>query len=207
MNLIPIKPVKGTPFENEREPSHDELNALKEIVAKHLKPMTHCARCRADAAGLLGKDLSDTAEMLRYFANLKVGRAAKNKRVAVASNEGMMVNMHLGEAPFFFIFEEEEDGHYNLVEQRTAPSAGTGAARWVRLCAIFSDCRGLLVAGIGPRPSNILAGKFGLEIIEMTGLIEEGLDAMFKGKEVRSLNRKAMQKCGGSCSGRGQGCA
>jgi nitrogen fixation protein NifB len=209
MNLIPIKPVKGTPFENQREPSHDELNALKEIVAKHLKPMTHCARCRADAAGLLGKDLSDTAEMLRYFANLKIGKAAKNKRVAVASNEGMMVNLHLGEAPFFFIFEEEEeeDGHYNLVEQRTAPTAGTGDERWVRLGEIFSDCRGLLVAGIGPRPANILSGKFGLEIIEMTGLIDEGLDALFKGKEVRSLNRKEMQKCGGSCSGRGQGCA
>jgi len=207
MNLIPIKPVKGTPFENEREPSHDELNALKEIVAKHLKPMTHCARCRADAAGLLGKDLSDTAEMLRYFANMKIGKASMNKRVAVASNEGMMVNMHLGEAPFFYIFEEEEDGHYNLIEQRTAPSSGTGDERWVRLGEIFSDCRGLLVAGIGPRPSNILSGKFGLEIIEMTGLIEEGLDAMFKGKEVRSLNRKDMQKCGGSCSGRGQGCA
>lgn len=206
MNLIPIKPVKGTLFENQREPSHEELNALKEIVAKHLKPMTHCARCRADAAGLLGKDLSDTAQMLNYFANLKVGKAAMSKRVAVASNEGLMVNLHLGEAPFFFIFEEE-NGHYNLVEQRTAPSAGMRDERWVRLGEIFSDCRGLLVAGIGPRPSTILSGKFGLEIIEMTGMIEEGLDALFKGKDVRSLTRKEMQRCGGSCSGRGIGCA
>jgi nitrogen fixation protein NifB len=206
MNLIPIKPVKGTLFENQREPNHEELNALKDIVAKHLKPMTHCARCRADAAGLLGKDLSDTAEMLRYFANLKIGKAAMSKRVAVASNEGLIVNLHLGEAPFFFIFEEK-DGHYNMVEQRTAPNAGMGDERWVRLGEIFSDCRGLLVAGIGPRPLSILSGKFGIEIIEMQGMIEEGLDAMFKGKDVRSLTRKEMQRCGGSCSGRGVGCA
>jgi nitrogen fixation protein NifB len=206
MNLIPIKPVKGTPFENIKEPDHAMLNELKEIVAKHLKPMTHCARCRADAAGLLGKDLSNTAELLSYYANLKVGQAAQNKRVAVASNEGVMVNLHLGEAPFFYIFEEE-DGAYKFIEQRTAPSQGEGDARWVRLGEIMNDCRGILVAGIGPRPLKILEGKFGLHVIEMTGLIGEGLDAIFKGKEVRSLNRSDMQRCGGSCSGKAQGCA
>lgn len=205
MNLIPIKPVKGTPFENQREPSHAELNALKEIVTKYLKPMTHCARCRADAAGLLGKDLSDTAQMLNYYANLQVGKAASNKRVAVASNEGLMVNLHLGEAPFFFIFEEI-NGKYQLVEQRTAPTAGTGDERWIRLGETISDCKGLLVAGIGPKPTSILASKFGLQIIEMTGLIDEGLDAIFHGKEVRSLNRKDMQQCGSACTGKGLGC-
>lgn len=206
MNLIPIKPVKGTLFENQREPNHAELNALKDVVAKYIKPMTHCARCRADAAGLLGKDLSDLHELLAYYSNLKVGKAASNKRVAVASNEGLMVNLHLGEAPFFYIFEEVEGG-YTIIEQRTAPKAGVGDERWIRLGEILNDCRGILVAGVGPRPANLLAGKFGLEIIEMTGLIEEGLDAILKGKEVRSLTRKDMQRCGGSCSGRGVGCA
>jgi nitrogen fixation protein NifB len=206
MNLIPIKPVKGTLFENIKEPTHEQLNELKEIVAKHLKPMTHCARCRADAAGLLGKDLSSHAEMLSYFANMRVGKAAMNKRVAVASNEGVMVNLHLGEAPFFFIFEEE-NGEYKFIEQRTSPTKGEGDARWVRLGEVLSDCRGILVAGIGSRPAKILEGKFGLHIIEMTGLIGEGLDGMFKGKEIRSLNRSDMQRCGGSCSGKSQGCA
>ena len=205
MNLIPIKPVKGTPFENQREPSHAELRELKAIVNKYLKPMTHCARCRADAAGLLGKDLSDTAQMLSYYANLRVGKTASNKRVAVTSNEGLMVNLHLGEAPFFFIFEEV-NGKYQLVEQRTAPNAGTGDERWVRLGEVLNDCRGLLVAGIGPKPTSILAKKFGLQIIEMTGLIDEGLDAIFHGKEVRSLNRKDMQQCGTACTGKGLGC-
>ncbi|MFA9388951.1 MAG: radical SAM protein [Prolixibacteraceae bacterium] len=205
MNLIPIKPVKGTPFENEREPSHAELAELKKIVAKYLKPMTHCARCRADAAGLLGKDLTDTADMLSYYANLKIGRAAQNKKVAVASNEGIMVNLHLGEAPFFHIFEEE-NGRYKFIEQRTAPQTGTGDERWIRLGEIISDCRGLLVAGIGTKPMDILSKKFGLQVIEMTGLIEEGLDGIFNGKEIRSLNRTDMQQCGTACTGKGLGC-
>ena len=205
MNLIPIKPVKGTPFENEREPSHAELADLKKIVSKYIKPMTHCARCRADAAGLLGKDLTDTAEMLKYYSNMQIGKAAKSKRVAVASNEGLMVNLHLGEAPFFHIFEEV-DGEYKFIEQRTSPQSGTGDARWIRLGEIISDCKGLLVAGIGPKPTKILADKFGLQIIEMTGLIEEGLDGIFKNKEIRSLNRSEMQQCGTACTGKGLGC-
>lgn len=206
MNLIPIKPVKGTPFENQREPSHNEIQALRSVVMKYLKPMTHCARCRADAAGLLGKDLSDTQERLAYFSNLKVGKAAGNKRVAVASNEGLMVNLHLGEAPSFYIFEEE-DGKYKFVEQRTAPKSGVGDERWIRLGEIINDCRAILVAGVGPKPTQILEKKFGLDVIAMTGLIDEGLDGIFKGKEIRSLSRTEMQKCGGTCTGKAQGCA
>lgn len=205
MNLIPIKPVKGTPFENQREPTHAELNSLRTVVQKYLKPMTHCARCRADAAGLLGKDLSDTAQMLSYFANLQIGKAAMNKRVAVASNEGLLVNLHLGEAPFFYIFEEVDD-RYMLVEQRTAPRPGTGDERWIRLGETLHDCRGLLVAGIGDKPYHVLSSKFGLNVVEMTGLIEEGLDAIFKGKEIRSLNLNDMQQCGSACTGKGLGC-
>lgn len=206
MNLIPIKPVAGTPFENEREPNHTELAELKKIVSKHIKPMTHCARCRADAAGLLGKDLSDTKEMLSYFSNLQVGKAAKNKRVAVASNEGIMVNLHLGEANFFHIFEEKEDGGYKLIEQRTAPTKGVGDERWIRLGEVLNDCRGMLVAGVGSKPIEILGKKFGLQVIEMTGLIEDGLDGIFKNKEIRSLSRSDMQKSGNACTGKGLGC-
>ena len=142
--------------------------------------------------------------MLRYFANLKLGKAATNKRVAVASNEGIMVNLHLGEAPFFYIFEED-GGIYRLVEQRAAPDSGTGDSRWIRLGEIFSDCRAVLVAGVGARPVDILSRKFGLDVVEMTGLIEDGLDSVYKGKILRSLSRADMQR-GGGCSGKGMGC-
>lgn len=206
MNLIPLKPVKGTPFEDQREPTAKELADLKKLVAKHIKPMTHCARCRADAAGLLGKDIEETSDMLSHYAKLELGEAANNKRVAVASNEGLMVNLHLGEAYHFHIFEENEKGGYRLVEQRKAPQSGIGDDRWLQLGKIFSDCRGVLVAGVGPRPLKILEKTFGLKVIEMTGLIDEGLDALYKGKEVRSLSRSDMQKCGSACTGKGLGC-
>jgi nitrogen fixation protein NifB len=184
---------------------HAEINEKRKVIEKYLKPMTHCARCRADAAGLLGKDLTDTTELLKYYANMQIGKAASNKRVAVASNEGIMVNLHLGEAPFFYIFEEE-NGEYKFVGQRTTPEKGQGDARWVRLGEVLSDCRGLLVAGIGPKPTKVLEGKFGLRIIEMTGLIGDGLDAIFKGAELNTLNRNDMQKCGSDCTGKGLGC-
>jgi len=40
----------------------------------------------------------------------------------------------------------------------------------------------------------------------MTGLIDEGLDAVYKGKELRTLKKADVFKCGSECSGKGTGC-
>ena len=70
MNAIPLIPTKDTPFETLEKPSKRMVLGVKSEVAEHIKPMTHCARCRADAAGLLGHDLQDTPDMLREYANM-----------------------------------------------------------------------------------------------------------------------------------------
>ena len=60
MNLIPLLPVKGTPFESAGEPPRSLMTSLRTAAAGHLAQLSHCKRCRADAAGLLGRDLSQT---------------------------------------------------------------------------------------------------------------------------------------------------
>ena len=40
----------------------------------------------------------------------------------------------------------------------------------------------------------------------MTGLIDEGLDAIYKGKKIKSIKKRDMFACGSECSGTGTGC-
>ncbi|RKD92906.1 nitrogenase cofactor biosynthesis protein NifB [Mangrovibacterium diazotrophicum] len=204
MNTIPLYPVEGTPFENLTEPSAAMMKVIRADIAKHIKPMTHCARCRADAVGLLGKDDPEAAKLLNDIANMTVTADETRPYVAVASHEGLLVNQHLGEADTLYIYKETSQG-YRMVEQRRTPPSGTGNHRWQALGESLSDCRALLVGGIGPSPSAII-GRTGIKIVEMTGLIDDGLDAMFKGKSLKTIKKADVFRCGAECSGKGTGC-
>jgi nitrogen fixation protein NifB len=54
MNLIGLIPVKGTRLGTLRAPDPIFLARLRVAAGRHLKQMSHCARCRSDAVGLLG---------------------------------------------------------------------------------------------------------------------------------------------------------
>ena len=129
MNPIPLYPVKDTPFENVEAPAKGLMKDLKDMIANYVEPMRHCARCRADAAGLLGHDIKESIAMIREAAKLKKVDTSDRKYVAVATHEGMLVNQHLGEAEQLYIFSEGPNG-YQLVEQRSTPATGSGTQRW-----------------------------------------------------------------------------
>lgn len=204
MNAIPLFPVKDTLYENIKEPDMLTMREIRSKITKHLKPMTHCARCRADAVGLLGQDDAEAKKIMSEVINLSVETDETRPFVAVASNEGMLVNQHLGEADSLYIFRETPNG-YRLVEQRSTPPSDNGNQRWVKLAELMSDCRALLVGGIGPSPSSTI-GSTGIRIVEMTGLIDEGLDVVYKGKQLRTVKKADVFKCGAACSGKATGC-
>lgn len=204
MNTIPLYPVEGTPFADLEEPTSAFMKELRGKIEKHLPPMTHCARCRADAAGMLGSDSEEAARLLSEASKMVVEDGKERPFVAVASYEGILVNQHLGEADKLYVFRETPNG-YKLVNERHTPPKGDGDKRWRDLGELLSDCRAILVGGIGPKPLNILKAS-GLQIVEMTGLIDEGLDAVYKGKELRTLCKSEMFKCGSNCNGNAQGC-
>lgn len=56
MNCIPMAPVAGTRLAERGEPEQAELAAARREAEKWLPQMRHCARCRADALGLLGEN-------------------------------------------------------------------------------------------------------------------------------------------------------
>jgi nitrogen fixation protein NifB len=204
MNAIPLFPVADTPYENLKEPDMLTMREIRLKIAKHLKPMTHCARCRADAVGLLGEDDVEAKKIMSEVINMTVADEETRPFVAVASYEGMLVNQHLGEADSLYVFRETQNG-YRMVEQRKAPPSGIGNKRWEILADLLNDCRALLVGGIGPSPSATI-GRTGIRIVEMTGLIDEGLDAIYKGKELRTVKKADVFKCGAVCTGKATGC-
>lgn len=57
-NIIPLIPVRGTPFAGIGEPSREMMGEIRRMAKLYLPQMEHCSRCRADACGLLGSSPS-----------------------------------------------------------------------------------------------------------------------------------------------------
>jgi nitrogen fixation protein NifB len=204
MNCVPLYPVAGTVFGEYPEPASGRLHHVRAQLGQWLPQMAHCTRCRADAAGLLGE--GPNAELVNLMASAAAGQFAPPERryVAVASEEGLLVNQHLGEAAEFLIYEGTAAGPH-LVEKRAAPEEGGGMERWQELGESLADCRAVFVSGVGNNPRKTLESS-GLAVIEMYGLIADALDAYcLTGEIPRAMSRK-FDGCGKACSGTGGGC-
>jgi nitrogen fixation protein NifB len=205
MNCIPVVPNNETVFSNMSEPDSKMVFKTRMQAKDHIKLMAHCARCRADAAGLLGQDYKDAFGLIQEFAAQPMKPDEDRPYVAVASYEGLLVNQHLGEAETLTIYKQTPNG-FKYVGERETPSVGSGDFRWIRLANLLNDCRALLVSGVGPNPLNILQHS-GIRVVQMTGLIDDGLEAIFENKPIKSVKKADSFKCGDVCRGNAQGCA
>jgi nitrogen fixation protein NifB len=199
-NLIPLHPTADTPFAGMEEPSKELIHDLRAKNGELIPQMTHCRRCRADAVGLLCSDRS--SELIPTLNALACG-TGKNARpyVAVATREGMLVNMHLGEVPSFQIWAPQGKGA-RMIEERLAPESGCGPDRWRRLAEMLHDCALVLVEAAGKQPKQVL-GAHGISVLECNGLIGDIVAEHFRGGDIaryRSRNHKA------GCAGMGTGC-
>ena len=212
MNCMPLVPVKGAVFEELPPPDNLTTARVRLQSGLHLPQMTHCARCRADAVGYVGENISsEQIDTLQHYANLSMNpnEDAAHPYVAVATLEGALVNQHLGEADRVAIYEANSEipGTFRLVEIRRAPEEGSGEERWAALADLLKDCRAILVNAAGPTPKKALGAR-GLKVIEMEGLIEEGLKAVFTSQPIPPSMKRRFTGCGAgiSCKGTGTGC-
>jgi nitrogen fixation protein NifB len=209
-NAMPYYPNAGSYFEHLQEPGKDTVAAIREKAARHVKQMRHCTRCRADAVGLLGeapdKELMNTLTACRRLEvnTPRAGRISPRPNVAVASMEGVLVNQHLGEAEKLMVFGEK-DGRIQLLDVRAAPAPGGGLQRWQAMADTLADCSTLLVSGVGAHPRKALTAS-GMEVLEIEGLIEEALRAVFAGESLNHMVRRSLKACGSACGGNGVGC-
>lgn len=205
LNVLPVKPVEGTPFGELGEPDGEMLRKARASAEQHLPLMRHCRRCRADAVGLLDDDKSgELSSCLKECSTMEIPRFEARPHVAVASHEGLLVNQHLGEAPVLQIWTEK-DGTFEMIEERDTPDIGGGPKRWETLAASLRDCSALLCAAIGPTPREVLE-KSGVTVVAMSGFIEQGLEAIYQGGDLSKLMTKKPSACGTACGGSGEGC-
>jgi nitrogen fixation protein NifB len=209
-NCMPYYPSTGSEFEHLAEPAAETVSAVRKAAGKHVKQMRHCTRCRSDAVGLLGEIPSeDLMAVLKNCQHLEVlqpkgQKVSRRPYVAVASLEGVLVNQHLGEAYQVLVYGEKEGG-IGLIEARRTPEPGSGMERWKALAEILSDCRAVLVGGVGANPKKALSDS-GIDVIECEGVIDDAVHAVFAGE---SLNHMAVRRpfaCGSGCGGNQMGC-
>ncbi len=204
-NCMALFPNVNTPFGTIDQPDKAAMAELQKTAEKYLPQMRHCTRCRADAVGLLEDDRTEEFRgCLSDCSNLGPAPAERRSYVAVATREGVLINLHLGEATRFHIWEPSSDG-FKKVEERPAPAAGGGIKRWHRLSRILGDCRAVLVSGVGETPYDILM-KSGVRPIEASGFIEEGLRVVYENQKTALLRGRRNPCSDGSCSGSGGGC-
>ena len=209
-NLMPMFPTEGTPFGDLIEPSKERINVLRAEAGPLVPQMTHCRRCRADAVGLLCNDRStELGGVLSACSKLAPQAQADRPYVAVATREGLLVNLHLGEAKRFQIWGLADDGNggFRLVEERQAPSVGCGPSRWEDLAKVLSDCRAVLVAAVGETPRKILTER-GTLPAACSGFIEDALALAFGDDGIARLEALKARRggLGKSCCGTGDGC-
>jgi nitrogen fixation protein NifB len=205
-NCMTMYPNADTPFANVPEPNPILMSRIRAEAEAVIPQMHHCTRCRADAVGLLDNDHSaEFGGWLSECSHTYSIRSEGKPYVAVGTMEGMLVNQHLGEVERFQIWGPSETG-FVLMEERQAPPRGTGMERWYVLAEILSDCRAVLVSGIGETPKQVLTENAILPV-EMNGFIQPGLDAIYSGREVTVLKgrRHGCAKTAG-CSATGLGC-
>jgi nitrogen fixation protein NifB len=202
-NCLPMRPVPTTPFGNLTEPSKDVVHKLRAICGQYLPQMEHCSRCRADAVGRIGHVPSE--EQLVLLRKHATSVTQQRPYVAAASEEGLLVNQHLGEAQCFWIFGRRGDG-FVLVDKRKAPQEGSGSTRWNELAQLLSDCRALLVSAAGGSPRRLLDAA-GIQTHQTDGLIEEALDAVYQSRSLPQARTSGF-RCGkgATCGGNGLGC-
>lgn len=211
LNCVPYYPNAGSAFENMAEPDSHLVESVRKRAGKYIPQMRHCTRCRADAVGILG-ETPDTALMATLRACESLSETPERKatstpgrpHVAVASMEGVLVNQHLGEAAKLLIYAKQ-DGVITLLEARDTPDVGTGFQRWEEMAELLDDCGALLVSGIGEKPRQTLTKK-GLDVLEVEGMIEDAVRAVFEGGSLKHLIKRNMTACGAACSGTGAGC-
>ncbi len=204
-NLMALKPTQGTAMADVPEPGHAQINDLRKVSGEMIPQMTHCQRCRADAVGLLCKDRSrELAPELETCSKLEPSIDVSRPYVAVASREGMLVNMHLGEATRLQIWEKTESG-FKQVSERKTPPVGSGPKRWEELADMLNDCRAVLCAAVGESPSHILTQK-GVIPYMVSGFIEHSLEAIYSGANMDAYKGRAKGLSACCKGGTGTGC-
>lgn len=189
-NIMPIIPISGTRFADIPSPSGKERRHMQSLCREFIPQMTHCRQCRSDAVGLLGEDRG-----LSLFSDSEAGRHCDGAKevgvsikVAVASKQEGLIDLHFGHAREFKIYQVMRNGNCILVEERSVKpycdgpeECGDEKTALAGIDQISSDCQALFCVRIGREPEKRLK-EAGTEVITTYDRIEEAVRRWFLNK-------------------------
>lgn len=180
MIILPLSPQPGSAMaEDAVLPTREELREAMAQASAHLPVLEFDPSVGTDPVSILGQDKAKAAlTAARQSLASAVVVTEERPRVAVATSDSMLVNVHLGQAKEFVIYELKEHGVVGITELRPAPPKGGGTERWAELARTLADCAVILAASIGQGPKNGLADK-GFTLIETTDPIESVVPPLF----------------------------
>lgn len=183
VNILPLIPVEGTRFENQRAPTAAERRELQDLCANDVRMMRHCKQCRADAIGLLGKDRQDEFAHCGAPCGDDEGPAPIVPRrtlsqLAVASTDGESVDGGFGNSPTFYIYGNQ-DGKISSLGKVELNLDGPvyGEEHRDRLEATVNELAVndvIIVNGIGDKAMADLSTR-GVKVLISHGSVEEAL--------------------------------
>lgn len=196
-NCVGLVPAKGTPLAALGPTPIALLEEVRAIASRWMPQTDHCASCRSDSFGMVGGP-DRWAELAPPHHRPEVDSVPARPYVAVASKDGGAVDLHLGAAERFAIWERSGDG-IRPVETRSV-TGPRGEGRWERLAGLLRDCGAVVVSGAGESPRRTLAA-LGIAVLERSGPVLEEVDEIFRTLERRALALEPAD--GGGCDGRG----
>ena len=183
-NVMPLisKPEHGTYFglNGQREPTPEEVAQVRDSCGSSIQQMSHCQQCRADAVGMLGEDRSQEFNLqqlaeesepyqvvmqrrTRIQAALSTQGASEDEDallVAVASQDGEVIDQHFGHAKRFQIYALSTEG-VALVGERHVPRYCQGSsecdepeqqASMMTMLELLADVSAVFCARVGMAP-------------------------------------------------------
>lgn len=187
INILPLIPVEGTAFADQRAPTAKERRELQDRCSGGVKMMRHCKQCRADAIGLLGKDRSQEFTKAACGSSCGPGEAMQisgpkaSDTIAVSTSDGVNVDGGLGNTSTFVIYELQESGYREVGrtevnQDMETPLVGEGHRRRLQMVVDqLSDHRAVLVTGAGDLARDMMESKGVLTVIHH-GDIAEGVE-------------------------------
>jgi len=97
--------------------------------------------------------------------------------VAVATSDGVNVDVHLGKAEKLLLYDVRQ-GEVALAGSRACPPKGGGEGRWEALADVLADCRALIAASAGESPRQALLAR-GLPVVTGSTTVEEAASRIF----------------------------
>lgn len=101
-------------------------------------------------------------------------------KIAVASTDGKLVDLHFGDANRFLIYKiEDGEGKFHEIREKTPMPLNNHQERWIASVDLINDCKAVISSKIGNKPMIELR-KLGIKPIQLDCKVKDAVNECSK---------------------------